>query len=220
MLSQSFVAYVIVPGRCYIRTFVVTDPSDCIRPSHHHKVINSFSVESHQIDIIGIRSNSRCVFAANRINMRWSSIEVLLCTDCYSNWFPLAQFNIAITDHAEVTTETRKALGLRESRDERSIVPLLPLCIEITLQTEEGYDMLLEVWTLSIIQELNSPAIRASHTVYSSFGSLLKSIIAVSRATPAYKLSRRTSETYRITHSISSTRPADLTKLGMYWIEL
>lgn len=126
------------------------------------------------------------------------------------------QFNVAITDHAEVTGETRRALGIKETalRDDRSIVPNLPLCVEISLKTEEGYDMLLEVWTLSIIQELNSPAIRASHTVYSSFGNLLKSIIAVSRATPAYKLSRRTSETYRITHSIAAGKPADLNKLG------
>lgn len=124
------------------------------------------------------------------------------------------QFNIAITDNADVTNETRRALGLRECREDRSIVPNLPLCVEITLRTEEGYDMLLEVWTLSIAPEQNSPALRALHNVYTSFGSLLRSIIAVSRATPAYKLSLRKFETYRITHTISAGKPADLTKLG------
>lgn len=132
----------------------------------------------------------------------------------FTRKFSLEQFNIDITDHAEVTNETRRALGLKECREDRSIVPNLPLCVDITLKTEDGYDMLLEVWTLSIKQEQNSPAIRALNNVYSSFSSLLKSIIAVSRATPAYKLSRRTSETYRITHSISAGKAADLTKLG------
>lgn len=76
--------------------------------------------------------------------------------------------------------------------------------------------MLLEVWTLSILPELTSPAIRAQHTVYSLFGNLLKSILAVSRATPAYKLSRHTSETYRITHAILAGDQADLSRLGKH----
>lgn len=124
----------------------------------------------------------------------------------------LFQFNIAIYDHPDILSDTKQAIGVV---GEKSIIPNLPLCVEISLKTEEGYDMLLEVWALSIIPELNSPAIRASHAVYSSFGILLKSIISVSRATPAYKLARRQkTESYKVAHTISAGVPADLNKLG------
>lgn len=67
----------------------------------------------------------------------------------------------------------------------------IPLCIEISLRTVEGDTMVLETWTLGVLPEQSDPTIRVTYTVYNRMGILLKSLLSVSRVTPAYKLSRR-----------------------------
>lgn len=129
--------------------------------------------------------------------------------------FPYLQFNISIHDQKDIADQTKQAL--ESVTTEKNHLPNFPLNVEISLKTEEGYDMLLEVWTLTIAPESNSPAIRASHHVYNSFGILLKSVICVSRATPAYKLSRRQkTESYKIDHTISAGKQLDLNRLGKF----
>lgn len=123
------------------------------------------------------------------------------------------QFNISLQDLKDIADETKRAF--ESATGEKSNLINLPLNVEISLKTEEGYDMLLEVWTLTIAPESNSPTIRSSHHVYNSFGVLLKSVICVSRATPAYKLSRRQkTESYKIDHTISAGKLLDLNRLG------
>lgn len=51
--------------------------------------------------------------------------------------------------------------------------------------------MVLETWSLSVLPEQSDPAVRVTYTVYNRMGILLKSLLSVSRVTPAYKLSRR-----------------------------
>lgn len=51
--------------------------------------------------------------------------------------------------------------------------------------------MVLETWALGILPEQSDPTIRVTYTVYNRIGILLKSLLSVSRITPAYKLSRR-----------------------------
>lgn len=50
--------------------------------------------------------------------------------------------------------------------------------------------MVLETWSLGILAEKCDPTIKVTYTVYNRMGILLKSLISVSRTTPAYKLSR------------------------------
>jgi len=115
------------------------------------------------------------------------------------------QFNIAIQDHPDVLVETKKAL---QSSTSESITSRLPLCVEISLQTVEGDKMILEVWTLNINTELGDPASKATYTIYNRMSILLKSLISVTRVTPAYKLSRRqTSDSYSIYYRIYSGEP-------------
>lgn len=115
------------------------------------------------------------------------------------------QFNIAIQDHPDVTVETKKALHGSQSD---SISNRLPLCVEISLQTVDGDKMLLEVWSLNINPDLNDPQTRASYTVYNRMSILLKSLISITRVTPAYKLSRRQSlDSYSIYYRIYSGEP-------------
>ncbi|KAF4519396.1 hypothetical protein B566_EDAN008704 [Ephemera danica] len=110
-------------------------------------------------------------------------------------------FNLAIPDLPEVTAQARAVLGGQ--------VPSarLPLCVEISLRTSEGDGMVLETWTLAALEPPDHTA-RVTHTVYNRMGLLLKSLIAVTRVTPAYKLSRRQSaDSYLICYRIYSGEP-------------
>lgn len=130
----------------------------------------------------------------------------------YLNWVNLInffsqsfQFNLAILDHPDVTLETKKALQTSTSE---SITHRLPLCVEISLQTVEGDKMILEVWSLNNNLELCDPSSKATYPIYNRMGLLLKSLISVTRITPAYKLSRRqTADSYHIYYRIYVGEP-------------
>ena len=76
------------------------------------------------------------------------------------------------------------------------------VCVEISLKTAEGDTMILETWWLSINDHAD-PGARVSYTVYSRMGILLKSLLSVTRVTPAYRLSRKQGpETYVICYRV------------------
>ncbi|XP_065160382.1 autophagy-related protein 13 homolog isoform X2 [Atheta coriaria] len=111
-------------------------------------------------------------------------------------------FNLAIEDLPEVLTETKKALN------GEVVTNCLPLCVEISLKTVEGDQMVLESWCLDILPEQCDPAVRVTHTVYNRMGILLKSLVSVTRVTPAYKLSRRQGpDSYVICYRIYMDEP-------------
>ncbi|CRL04695.1 CLUMA_CG017759, isoform A [Clunio marinus] len=127
-----------------------------------------------------------------------SRLGGLICTKCNNSgtdWF-----NIAIQDHPEVLIETKKAL---QSSQNDSISGRLPLSVEISLQTTDGDRMVLEIWTLSLNPDLSDPALKATYTIYNRMSILLKSLISITRVTPAYKLSRRQApESYGVYYRI------------------
>ncbi|XP_011312103.1 autophagy-related protein 13 homolog isoform X2 [Fopius arisanus] len=94
-------------------------------------------------------------------------------------------FNLAVPDLPEVLAEAKRVLCAE------IVSSAIPLCIEISLRTVEGDTMVLETWSLGVLPEQNDPTIRVTYTVYNRMGILLKSLVSVSRVTPAYKLSRR-----------------------------
>ncbi|KAL0280151.1 UNVERIFIED_CONTAM: hypothetical protein PYX00_001530 [Menopon gallinae] len=96
-------------------------------------------------------------------------------------------FNLAVRDLPEVLAEAKKALC------GEVITPRSPLCVEISLRTVEGDTMMLETWSLGVLPEHSDPSVRVTYTVYNRMGILLKSLVSVTRITPAYKLSRRQS---------------------------
>lgn len=80
--------------------------------------------------------------------------------------------------------------------------------------------MVLEVWSLDLLQPQNgaSPAtndlnpegqtLKAAHAIYNRMGIMLKSLISLTRTTPAYKLSRRQCpDSYGIFYRIYVDRP-------------
>jgi Autophagy-related protein 13 len=104
-----------------------------------------------------------------------------------------------------VLAETKKALQISQTD---TITNRLPLCVEISLQTVEGDKMILEVWSLNLHTEQCDPTVRATYTVYSRMGILLKSLISVTRVLPSYKLSRRQStDSYNIYYRIYVGEP-------------
>ncbi|KAH8250861.1 hypothetical protein KR038_000218 [Drosophila bunnanda] len=137
-----------------------------------------------------------------------------------SDWF-----NIAVQDHPEVLDETKRALGLKTGE---SILQRLPLCVEISLKTSDGDQMVLEVWSLDLLHSATNGAtlatgdskadpatannegqtLKAAHAIYNRMGIMLKSLISLTRTTPAYKLSRRQCpDSYGIFYRIYVDRP-------------
>ncbi|XP_014472650.1 PREDICTED: autophagy-related protein 13 homolog isoform X2 [Dinoponera quadriceps] len=94
-------------------------------------------------------------------------------------------FNLAIKELPEVLADAKRALC------GEIVSSTVPLCIEISLKTVEGDTMVLETWSLGVLPEQSDPTVRVTYTVYNRMGILLKSLLSVSRVTPAYKLSRR-----------------------------
>ncbi|XP_044731460.1 autophagy-related protein 13 homolog [Chrysoperla carnea] len=111
-------------------------------------------------------------------------------------------FNLAIKDLPDVLAEAKQAISSELGTTR------LPLCVEISLRTAEGDTMVLETWCLSSLHEQYDPGTRATYTVYNRMGILLKSLVSVTRVTPAYKLSRRQSpDSYVICYRIYMGEP-------------
>ncbi len=91
-------------------------------------------------------------------------------------------------DIAEISAESKRSATSTQLTG-RSLL-FHPLCVEISLKTVEGDSMVLESWVLSM-REGSDPSVRPNNTVYNHMGLLLKSLLCVSRAMPAYRLSRR-----------------------------
>ncbi|XP_014278229.1 autophagy-related protein 13 homolog isoform X1 [Halyomorpha halys] len=104
---------------------------------------------------------------------------------CYSNkdW---VSFYLAIDDLPDVLEKAKSAMCQAAPRTSP-----LPLCVEISLRTVEGDTMVLETWCIGVNPEVRDTSVRVAYTVYNRMGILLKSLVSVTRVTPAYKLSRR-----------------------------
>ena len=112
-------------------------------------------------------------------------------TESKSNPKNQSWFCLAINDNAEITHEAKKAAAMINNIAATGLGILgHPLCIEISLKTSEGDSMVLENWVLTW-RDSSDPNIRLNNTVYNHMGLLLKSLLCVTRSTPAYRLSRR-----------------------------
>lgn len=113
---------------------------------------------------------------------------------------PPQWFNLSIPDEPAVTEDTKRVLN-------GEVVEALTkvLCIEISLHTVDGDDMVLELWTVKLAP---GSGVCTPSTVYYRMSVMLKSTLSISRITPAYKLSRtQHSESYKISHRIYGGEP-------------
>ncbi|XP_037552454.1 autophagy-related protein 13 [Nematolebias whitei] len=118
-----------------------------------------------------------------------------ICTRSSSSPTGSDWFNLAIKDIPEVTHEAKKALAGQLPGVGRS------MCVEISLKTSEGDSMELETWCLEMNEKCEKD-IKVSYTVYNRLSVLLKSLLAITRVTPAYKLSRNQGHDYVILYRI------------------
>ncbi|XP_023857276.1 autophagy-related protein 13 isoform X2 [Salvelinus sp. IW2-2015] len=118
-----------------------------------------------------------------------------VCTRSLSSPTGSDWFNLAIKDIPEVTHEAKKALSGQLPGIGRS------MCVEISLKTSEGDSMELETWCLEMNEKCDKD-IKVSYTVYNRLSLLLKSLLAITRVTPAYKLSRMQGHDYVILYRI------------------
>jgi autophagy-related protein 13 len=117
-----------------------------------------------------------------------------------SDWF-----NLSITDQVEVADAIKAAFS-----SQPAISLSQPLCIEISLRTTENETMTLEYWCLHTTDKtfVADSSYQVAMTVYSNITMLLKSLITVTRLTPAYRLSRQQSaDTYSIRYDIHFEQP-------------
>ncbi|XP_046850193.1 autophagy-related protein 13-like [Xenia sp. Carnegie-2017] len=105
-------------------------------------------------------------------------------------------FNLAITDIHEVLEETKKVMGNNRLPSVDS-----PLCVEVSLKTNEGNTMVLETWKLGMDRKCEYSN-KITFTVYNRMGILLRSLIAVTRVLPAYKIARNQGQDYILCYRI------------------
>ncbi|XP_013184953.1 autophagy-related protein 13 homolog isoform X2 [Amyelois transitella] len=129
----------------------------------------------------------------------------------YAEIIPIGNFCLTSPEDSKVNKETVDAL-----KEEGVLTSLeKTMCIDVSLRTNDGEGMLLEVWTLKLIPDKEPTDMGlALQTIYYRMGVMLKSALTISRVTPAYKLSRKQhKENYTISHKIYSGEP-NLNLLG------
>ncbi|XP_049881048.1 autophagy-related protein 13 homolog [Pectinophora gossypiella] len=116
-----------------------------------------------------------------------------------SDWF-----NLQIPDSPEVNQATKNALP-----SDRILETIRSkLHVEISVQTEDGDEMVLELWTLELDETQFDTSLKAMNTVYFRMGILLKSLITITRITPAYHLSRKQrTESFTIFYRVYNGEP-------------
>uniref|UniRef100_A0A8C7QEE3 Autophagy-related protein 13 n=1 Tax=Oncorhynchus mykiss TaxID=8022 RepID=A0A8C7QEE3_ONCMY len=123
-----------------------------------------------------------------------------VCTRSLSSPTGSDWFNLAIKDIPEVTHEAKKALSGQLPGIGRS------MCVEISLKTSECFSFCSWTVTLNISDYYFfcrcDKDIKVSYTVYNRLSLLLKSLLAITRVTPAYKLSRKQGHDYVILYRI------------------
>lgn len=113
-------------------------------------------------------------------------------------------FNLQIPDSSEVNQATKNALP----SDKVLETIRSQLHVEISVQTEDGDEMVLELWTLELDETQFDPSLKAMNTVYFRMGILLKSLITITRITPAYHLSRKQrTESFTIFYRVYNGEP-------------
>ena len=138
-------------------------------------------------------------------------------------------FNLAINDIIDINEQTKQCLESIGSQSERiqkevnnSLITIKTdwkICCEISMKTIDGNSMILEYWFVSnesigttndtqnqtysqSPNSSNSPTL-IIYNIYNKMSLMLKSLISLTRATPAYKLQRgQSADTYVICYRV------------------
>ncbi|XP_076806488.1 autophagy-related protein 13-like [Clavelina lepadiformis] len=105
-----------------------------------------------------------------------------------------AMINLTVKDYPEIEKEARAAIRDGIPNKERSYV------IEISLRTSDADSLVLEVWSIGLTNKCENK--RDHETMHYPMSHLLKSLLCLSRVTPAYKLSRKQGNEYVICYRV------------------
>lgn len=125
---------------------------------------------------------------------------------------PTDWFNVNIDEVPEVNDELKRALNGQYLAANLSTHTI---CLLISLRTIDGDTLHLEIWQLTLDTEQCDPGISVRSHLYHRMSVLLRSAIAATRVTPAYKLyaRRQGPESFVLRYQISSS-PVQLQVLG------
>lgn len=145
------------------------------------------------------------------------------CNPTGNDWF-----NLAINDIKDINEQTKRCLESICNESEQTLNGIenslkvtneWQICCEVSLKTNEGDSMVLEYWYFTNKPiDANSDAITVAHqgslpiviyNVYNRMSLMLKSLITLTRATPAYKLSCRgqSADSYVICYRVYHCEP-------------
>ncbi|XP_022666416.1 autophagy-related protein 13-like isoform X3 [Varroa jacobsoni] len=93
-------------------------------------------------------------------------------------------FLLNVPDLLDITEEARRVLGDAPHKS----LSGSPLCVELSLRTPEGESMVLEIWELALLPETESP--KSVYDSYNRMIILLKSLLAITRVVPAFRLAQ------------------------------
>lgn len=137
---------------------------------------------------------------------------------CNGNSTGKEWFSLKIPDLKEVTVSTKKCLDSLATEDPEhsnskfTLTHDWKICCEISLNNSDGESMSLEYWVFSneaLYSSIGQQKVADDETfdIYNRMGLLLKSIISLTRVTPARKLSSKGqgADTYVICYRVFST---------------
>lgn len=104
-------------------------------------------------------------------------------------------FNVTVLDDKQVMSELKHSLEGRLPQQDS------PVCVEISMEME-GESLVLEVWSVSLNYSVRDISVSVSHLLYPRLSLMLKSLIALSRTTPAYRLSRQQDDSVKFNFRI------------------
>ncbi|XP_041986805.1 autophagy-related protein 13 homolog [Aricia agestis] len=142
------------------------------------------------------------IVVQSRQGKKISHDNVIKVVDDFVAQNNLQWFNLSIPDVPEVNTDTKKILN-------GEVIEALTnvLCIEISLHTNDGDEMVLEMWTVRIVPNCDV-SVGSVSTIYYRMSIMLKSTLSISRITPAYKMSRlQNKDSYKISYKIYGGQP-------------
>ncbi|CAI8024889.1 Autophagy-related protein 13 [Geodia barretti] len=102
-------------------------------------------------------------------------------------------FNLSILDDKQVTVELKRSLEGRLPEAGQ------PVCVEILMETSEGDSIVLEVWSIELDPSRRDVSVSVAHVLYPRLSLMLRSLVVLSRTTPAYRLSRSHEDTLKFT---------------------
>ncbi|KFD55652.1 hypothetical protein M513_03400 [Trichuris suis] len=118
-------------------------------------------------------------------------------------------FNLSVNESPEVTQVLKESLG------ERCMPELHSVVLVISLRTTNGESLDLEIWKLSLDDQVIDPSVSVRSQLYHRMSVMLRSVLCASRSTPVYRqyAGRQASDSFVLCYQIC-TDPPPIEQLG------